>query len=79
MWVGKMVWKSRDLKLKLPHTPYSPDLPPCDFWPYAYIKSCIRGRRLKTRSAVGNALYQCVNSMPKEHLKDAFLEWIQRL
>ena len=40
----------------LPHTPYSTDLSPCDFWLNAYIKSCLQGRKFETRSAVGNAL-----------------------
>ena len=31
------------------------------------------------RSAVGSALYQCINSIPKEQFKNAFSEWISRL
>lgn len=63
----------------LPHPPYSPDLSPCDFWLNPYIKSCLRGRRFETRSAVGSALYQCINSISKERFQNAFSEWLARL
>ena len=56
----------------LPHSLYSPDLSPCDFWLNSYIKFCQRGRKCETRSAVGSALYQCINSIPKEQLKMLF-------
>ena len=49
----------------LPHPPYSPDLSPCDFWFNPYIKSCLRGRKFETRSAVSSALYQCINRIQK--------------
>ena len=57
----------------LPHPPYSPDFSPCDFWLNPYIKSCLQGRKFETRSAVGSVLYQCINSIPKEQFKNAFL------
>ena len=56
-----------------------PDLSPCDFWLNTYIKSCLRGGKFETRSAVGSALYQCLNSILKEQFKYAFSEWISRL
>ena len=63
----------------LPHPPYSPDLSPCDLWLNPYIKSCLRGRKFETRSAVGSALYQCINSIPREQFKSVFSERISRL
>ena len=63
----------------LPHPPCSPDLSPCDFWLNPYIKSCLRGRKFETCSAEGSALYQCINSIPKEQFKNAFSEWISHL
>ena len=61
-----------------PHPPSSPDLSPCDFWHKAYIKPCLRGRKFKTRSAAGSALYQSINSTPEEQFKNALSEWISR-
>ena len=46
----------------------------CYFWLNPYIKSCLRRRKFETRSAVGSALYQCINSIPKEQFKNAFFE-----
>ena len=63
----------------LPHPPYSPDLSPCDFWLNPHIKGYLRGRRFETRSAVGSALYQGTNSIPKEMFKKAFFDWLIRL
>ena len=69
-----------EMKIKtLPHPAYSPDLSPCDFWLNPYIKSCLQGRRFESRSALGSALFQCINSIPKEHFKNAFSERIRRL
>ena len=63
----------------LPHPPYSTDLSPCDFWLNPYIKSCLWGCKFETCSAVDNALYQWINSLPKEQFKNAFSEWISHL
>jgi histone-lysine N-methyltransferase SETMAR len=63
----------------LPHPAYSPDLSPCDFWLNPVIKDHLRGRRFESRSAVGSALYQCMNSIPKSDYKEAFKIWVKRL
>ena len=63
----------------LPHPPYSPDLSPCDFWLNPNIKSCLGGHKFEMHSAVGSALNQCINSIPKEQFKNAFSKWISHL
>ena len=63
----------------LPHPSYSPYLSPCDFWLNPYIRSCLQGRKFEMCSAVGSALYQCINSISKEQFKNAFSEWISHL
>lgn len=63
----------------LPHPAYSPDLSPCDFWLNPLIKDYLRGRRFESRHAVGSALFQCLNTIPKQAFRDAFSDWIQRL
>lgn len=63
----------------LPHPAYSPDLAPCDFWLNPYIKNYMRGRRFESRHAVGSALFQCLNTIPKGTYRKAFSDWIQRL
>lgn len=63
----------------LPHAPYSPDLAPCDFWLNSLNKNYMRGRRFESRHAVGSALFQCLNIIPKEAFRKAFSDWIKRL
>ena len=63
----------------LPHPPYSPDLAPCDFWLNPVIKGALRGRKFESRHAVGSAVFQCMNSIPKEDYKNAYQNWIKRL
>jgi transposase len=36
----------------LPHTPYSPDLVPCDFFLFPKLKSFLVGRKYKSRKAL---------------------------
>ena len=55
----------------LPHPAYSPDLAPCDFWLNPVIKKCLSGRKFETRTAVGRALFQCADSIPKCDYKSA--------
>ncbi len=60
------------------YPPYSPDLAPCEFWLYSYIKYT-RGRRFESHHAVCSALFQCLNTIPKESFRRAFSEWIRQL
>ena len=69
-----------EMKIKtLPHPAYSPALSPCDFWLNPYIKSCLRGCRFESRAALESALFQCINSIPKDHFTNAFSVWIRWL
>ena len=63
----------------LPHSAYSPDLAPCDFWLNPVIKKCLSGRKFETRTAVGRALFQCTDSIPKCDYKSALKNWIKHL
>lgn len=63
----------------LPHPAYSPDLAPCDFWLNKIIKEHLRGRKFETRHALGSAIFQCTNSIPKETYRNVFEDWIKRL
>ncbi|GFT73557.1 histone-lysine N-methyltransferase SETMAR [Trichonephila clavipes] len=35
----------------LPHSPYSPDLTPCDFWLFPQLKKLLRGNRFASNKA----------------------------
>ena len=39
--------------IELPHPPYSPDLSPCNFWLFSYVKKQLAGKVINTRLALG--------------------------
>ncbi len=63
----------------IPHPPYSPDLAPCDFWLFPYLKSHLAGKRYTCRSSLGSAVSQCLRGIPKHEYRRAFQQWIRRL
>ena len=62
--------------VQLSHPPYSHDLSPCDFFLFPLLKKTLSGRRYESRSALGSAIYQCHQSIPKNAYFFAFTEWI---
>ena len=65
--------------VQLSHPPYSPDLSPCDFFLFPLLKKTLSGHRYESRSALGSAIYQCLQGIPKKAYFSAFTEWISRL
>ena len=65
--------------VQLSHPPYSPELSPCYFFLCPLIKKTLSGRRYESRSALGSAIYQCLQGIPKKASFSAFTEWILRL
>ena len=65
--------------VQLPHPPYSLDLSPCDFFLFPLLKKTLSGRRYESRSALGTAIYQCLQGILKTAYFSAFTEWISRL
>lgn len=63
----------------LPHPPYSPDLAPADFFLFPKLKRMLSGRRYRSRSDIGSAVYQCLRAIPKAAYEKAFKDWIRRL
>jgi histone-lysine N-methyltransferase SETMAR len=59
------------------HPPYSPDLAPCDFWLFDYIK-----QRLTDHTSEKSLISQItaiVDSISKEDLQKTFNKWIERM
>ena len=63
----------------LPHSPYSPDLAPCDFFLFPKLKTFLAGRKYQSRQALGSAIHQYLITVPKSAYRDAFKKWIHRL
>ena len=65
--------------VQLSHPPYSPDLSPCDFFLFPLLKKTLSGRRYDSRSALGSAIYQSLQGIPKKANFSAITECISRL
>ena len=62
----------------LDNPPYSPDLSPCDFWLFPRLKEMLAGHRSESHCGIGIAVYQCLQHIPKENYRAAFLKWVDR-
>ena len=62
----------------LDHPPYSPDLSPCDFWLFPRLKEMLAGHRFESHCGIGSAVHQCLQHIPKEDYRAAFLKWVDR-
>ena len=59
----------------LPHPPYSPDLPPSDFFLFPKLKDYLKGNRYETDEDVKNA----VHSWCRDKTADFFADGIQQV
>ena len=50
----------------LNHSPYSPDLSPCDFFLFPRLKKMLSGKKYTSRSSLCSAICQCLQQIPKE-------------
>ena len=60
----------------LDHPPYSPDLSPCDFWLFPRLMEMLAGHRFEFHCAIGSAVYQCLQHIPKEDYPAVFWKWV---
>ena len=63
----------------LNHSPYSPDLSPCDFFLFPRLKKKLSGNKYTSRSSLGSAVYQFLQQIPKEDYLSAFRGWVKKL
>ena len=63
----------------LNYPPYSPDLNPCDFFVFPRLKKMLSGNKYTSRNSLGNAIYQCLQQIPKEDYLSAFSDGVKRL
>ena len=63
----------------LPHPPYSPELVPCDFWLFSTIKDELRGKRFSTNEELAGALFEVIDTIPKDEWKMCFNKWFNRM
>ena len=61
------------------HPSYSPDIAPCDFWLFKKLKDNQSGREFEDHVSIGQAIFHCLEEIPKDELRKKFENWIKRL
>ena len=62
----------------VPHSPYSPDLAPCDFWLFPKLKENLRGNRYSTIEDMKEAVTRVLNTLTQEDFQGAFQKLLER-
>ena len=58
----------------VPHRPYSPDLPPCDFWLFPKLRVC----RYETIEVMKEAVTNVIDMLTQEDFHGAFQRLLER-
>jgi hypothetical protein len=59
--------------------PYAPDLIPCDFWLFAFLKEKFNDRQLRGVQFLHQAITNLWDELTFEGVQVVFLEWMNRL
>jgi hypothetical protein len=69
-----------NVKLACIHHPSdSPDLSPCDFWPFGMMKQKIKDRVCQTIRELMTAVHRVWDDLTLDDLQSVFFNWIERL
>ena len=72
--------KIKELGLKkLDHPPYSPDISPCDFFLFGYIKSELRNYKISSTYELDKTVRQICEKIDINIWKNVFESWLKRL
>ena len=58
----------------VPHSPYSPDLAPCDFWLFPQLRGC----RYETIEEMKEAVTKVIDTFTQEDFDEAFQKLLER-
>jgi hypothetical protein len=58
-----------------PHSPYSPDLPPCDFFLFLKIKLTLKERRFDTMEEIQAESQRVPDTLTEKDFQEEFQEW----
>jgi hypothetical protein len=64
---------------KMPHSPYSPDISPCDFWLFGMLKRILRDRELSSSDEIEDAIAQESNTLTFHDAQSVFRDWTRRI
>jgi histone-lysine N-methyltransferase SETMAR len=76
----QVISKLNSLQLKrMNHPPYSPDLAPCDFFLFGYIKRKLAGSSFVSSDDLFSAIDDIMNGISGEMILSVFQKWMARL
>lgn len=61
------------------HPPYSPDISPCDFYLFGYLKNKIIGKTFAAKEELVSWIEEKISEIPRSQLEKVFEEWLKRL
>ena len=64
---------------QMEHPPYSPDLAPCDFFVFPFVKSKLLGVRFDTPDLAVEAFLEHIEAIPQSEWANMFQKWFQRM
>ena len=64
---------------QLEHPPYSPNVAPCDFFVFPFVKSKLRGVRFDTPDLAVEAFLEHIKAIPQSEWASMFQKWFQRM
>jgi histone-lysine N-methyltransferase SETMAR len=65
--------------VRIPHPPYSPDISPCDFFLFGYIKHLLTNVTFADEDSLEKYILSLAGQIPKSKYLDVFNHWIDRL
>jgi hypothetical protein len=64
---------------RLPHSPYSPYLSPCDFWIFGMLKGILKDREFHSHDEIEDAMTMAWNDLTFDEVQSVFHNWMNRL
>lgn len=76
----KVTQKLSNLKVKtIPHPAYSPDISPCDFWLFGFLKKSLEDKEILDEIQLKIEILNAWEHVTFEQLQNVFYEWMKRL
>jgi histone-lysine N-methyltransferase SETMAR len=70
----------KDWKMvRIEHPPYSPDLAPCDFFLFGYLKEKLKGMTFESERELVFEIERILKKIPAPMWKSVFANWMDRL
>jgi hypothetical protein len=63
---------------RLPHTPYSPDISPCDFWLFGLLKGIMKDGECHSHEEIEEAITMAWNDLTFEDVQSIFYDRMRR-